>query len=38
VATAVLFVLLLITGALEVWIQEGMLERAGDLLLMAALL
>jgi hypothetical protein len=36
-ATAVLFVLLLIKGALEVWIQEGMLERAGDLLLMAAL-
>ena len=36
-ATAVLFVLLLIKLALEVWIQEGMLERAGDLLLMAAL-
>ena len=37
VATAVLFVLLLTKLALEVWIQEGMLERAGDLLLMAAL-
>lgn len=37
VATAVCFVLLLIKGALEVWIQEGILERAGDLLLMAAL-
>ena len=37
VATAVLFVLLLIKLAVEVWIQEGMLERAGDLLLMAAL-
>ena len=37
VATAVLFALLLIKLALEVWIQEGMLEKAGDLLLMAAL-
>jgi hypothetical protein len=37
VVTAALFVLLLIKGAFEVWIQEGMLERAGDLLLMAAL-
>ena len=36
-ATAVLFALLLIKGALEVWIQEGILEKAGDLLLMAAL-
>jgi|SRR5688572_839777 hypothetical protein len=36
-ATAVLLVLLLIKGAAEVWIQEGILERAGDLLLMAAL-
>jgi hypothetical protein len=37
VVTAALVVLLLIKGAFEVWIQEGMLERAGDLLLMAAL-
>ena len=35
--TAVLFILLLIKGALEVWIQTETLERAGDLLLMAAL-
>ena len=37
VVTAVLFVLLLMKGAFEVWIQEGTLERAGDLLLMVAL-
>jgi hypothetical protein len=37
VATAVLFTLLLIKGAVEVWIQEGILEKAADLLLMAAL-
>jgi hypothetical protein len=37
VATALLFAVLLIKGALEVWIQEGILESAGDLLLMAAL-
>ena len=37
VATAVLFALLLIKGALEVWTQEGILEKTGDLLLMAAL-
>jgi uncharacterized membrane protein YfcA len=37
VITAVLFVLLLMKGALEVWTQEGMLERAGDLLLLVAL-
>jgi len=37
VVTAVLFILLLIKGALEVWIQTETLERAGDLLLMAAL-
>jgi hypothetical protein len=37
VVTAVLFVLLLIKGAVEVWIQTETLERAGDLLLMAAL-
>ena len=36
-ATAVLFALLLIQLALEVWIQEGILEKAGDLLLMVAL-
>jgi hypothetical protein len=36
-ATAVLLALLLVKGALEVWSQEGMLENAGDLLLMAAL-
>lgn len=36
-ATVVLFALLLIKGAVEVWTQEGILERAGDLLLMAAL-
>lgn len=34
----VFFILLLIKGALEVWIQEEMLERAGDLLIIAALL
>ena len=37
VATAGLFALLLIKGALEVWIQQGILEKAGDLLLMTAL-
>lgn len=37
VITVVLFILLLIKGALEVWIQTETLERAGDLLLMAAL-
>jgi len=37
VATAVLFALLLIKGAFEVWMQQGILEKAGDLLLMAAL-
>src|SRR6185503_9655752 len=37
VATTVLFILLLIKGALEVWRQTETLERAGDLLLMAAL-
>ena len=37
VVTAVFFILLLIKGAVEVWIQDGMLERAGDLLTMAAL-
>ena len=37
VVTALLFILLLIKGALEVWIQTETLERAGDLLLMAAL-
>src|SRR5262245_20999086 len=34
----VFFILLLMKGALEVWIQEEMLERAGDLLNIAALL
>jgi hypothetical protein len=38
VVTVVLFILLLIKGALEVWIQEEPLERAGDLLIIAALL
>jgi hypothetical protein len=37
VVTAALFALLLIKGALEVWTQVGILEKAGDLLLMAAL-
>ena len=37
VVTAELFILLLIKGAFEVWIQTETLERAGDLLLMAAL-
>ena len=37
VATGALFLLLLIKGGLEVWTQTGTLERAGDLLLMAAL-
>ena len=37
VVTAVLFILLLIKGAWQVWIQEEMLERAGDLLTIAAL-
>lgn len=36
VATAVLFILLLIWEAWQVWIQEEMLERAGDLLTIAA--
>jgi hypothetical protein len=36
--TGVLLILLLIKGALEVWTQPETLERAGDLLLMAALL
>ena len=31
------FILLLIKGAVEVWVQTETLERAGDLLLMAAL-
>jgi hypothetical protein len=33
----VLFILLLIKGAFEVWMQTGTLERAGDLLLLAAI-
>ena len=37
VVTAMLFILLLLKGALEVWTQTETLERAGDLLLMAAL-
>jgi hypothetical protein len=37
VITVGLFILLLIMGALEAWIQTETLERAGDLLLMAAL-
>ena len=37
VVTAVFFILLLIKGASEVWIQTETLERAGDLLLLAAL-
>jgi hypothetical protein len=37
VVAAVLLILLLIKGALEVWIQTETLERAGDLLNMAAL-
>jgi hypothetical protein len=37
VITVVVFILLLIKGALEVWIQTETLERAGDLLMMAAL-
>jgi len=36
VATAVLFILLLIWEAWQVWIQEETLERAGDLLTIAA--
>jgi hypothetical protein len=35
--TALLFIVLLIKGAVEVWLQEAVLERAGDLLIMAAL-
>lgn len=35
--TALLLIALLIKGAVEVWWQEAMLERAGDLLIMAAL-
>jgi hypothetical protein len=37
VVTAVVFILLLIKGAFEVWMETETLERAGDLLLMAAL-
>jgi hypothetical protein len=37
VITVGVFILLLIKGAVEVWTQTGTLERAGDLLLMAAL-
>ena len=37
VVTAALLIVLLIKGALEVWAQTETLERAGDLLLMAAL-
>jgi len=37
VLTRALFTLLLLKGASEVWLQTGTLERAGDLLLMAAL-
>ena len=33
-----LFMLLLIKGAMEVWFQVGILERAGDMLMMAALI
>jgi hypothetical protein len=33
-----LLILLLITSAMEVWFQVGILERAGDLLMMAALI
>ena len=36
VVTAMLFILLLIWEAWQVWIQEEMLERAGDLLTIAA--
>lgn len=36
VVTGVLFILLLIKGALEVWTQTGTLEHAGDLLVLAA--
>ena len=35
--TALLVIVLLIKGAVEVWLQEAVLERAGDLLIMAAL-
>jgi hypothetical protein len=34
----VFFIVLLMKGAVEVWVQEEMLERAGDLLIIAALL
>ena len=37
VVSTVLLILLLIKGAFEVWIQTETLERAGDLLIMAAL-
>jgi hypothetical protein len=37
VVTAVVFILLLIKGAFEVWMETETVERAGDLLLMAAL-
>lgn len=37
VVTAVSFILLLIVESWQVWIQEEMVERAGDLLTMAAL-
>lgn len=33
---ALFFILLLIKGAVEVWVEEAVLERAGDLLVMAA--
>jgi hypothetical protein len=36
-ATALLFMLLLISEALQVWMQEALLERAGDSLTIAAL-
>lgn len=37
VGMALFFILLLIKGAVEVWFQDAILERAGDLLNMAAL-
>ena len=35
---SLLFIMLLIKGAMEVWFQVGILERAGDMLMMAALI
>lgn len=35
--TSLLFIVLLIKSAVEVWLEEAVLERAGDLLIMAAL-